>query len=78
VRATGKGLPAANVLLLTPVGTADFAIRAEAAQSAPGYGHDMVVAPGQYDLWIEPADGGKSERLAEQVEVTAGKVTLVE
>jgi hypothetical protein len=78
VRVTGANLPAASLVLLTPVGTADFATRAEAAQSAPGYGHDMAVAPSSYDLWIEPAAGGKSERLAENLEVTAGKATLVE
>ena len=38
----------------------------------------MVVAPGQYDVWIEPADGGKSEKVAETIEVTAGKVTVVD
>jgi hypothetical protein len=32
----------------------------------------------QYDLWTESADGGKSERLAEKIEVTAGKVTVIE
>jgi hypothetical protein len=78
VRIAGTGLPAASLVLLTPVGTADFATRAEAAQTASGYGKDMVVAPGQYDLWIEPAAGGKSERLAEKLEVTAGRATVVE
>jgi hypothetical protein len=38
----------------------------------------MVVVPGQYDVWIEPADGGKSEKVAETIEVTAGKVTVVD
>ena len=78
VRVTGMDLPAASLVRLTPVGTADFATRADAVQSASGYGKDMVVAPGQYDLWIEPADGGKSERLAEKVEVAAGKVAIIE
>jgi hypothetical protein len=78
VRVTGTNLPATSLLLLTPVGTPSFATRAEAAQSAPRYGVDMVIAPGQYDLWSEPADGSKSERLAEKLEVTAGKVTVIE
>jgi hypothetical protein len=78
LRITGMNAPAASLVLLTPIGTAGFATRADAAQTAPGYGKDMVVAPGQYDFWIEPADGGKSERLAEKVEVTAGKVTVIE
>jgi hypothetical protein len=78
VRVTGAGLPKASLVLLTPVGTQRFATRADSAQSAPGYGRDMVVAPGQYDLWIEPADGGKSECLAEKLEVVAGKLTVVE
>ncbi len=38
----------------------------------------MIVAPGQYDLWIEPADGGRAEKLAEKIEVTAGKATVIE
>jgi hypothetical protein len=78
LRVLGAGQPAASLVALTPVGTASFAIRAAAAQSAPGYGKDMVVAPGQYDLWIEPANGGKPERLAEKIEVEAGKVAEVE
>jgi hypothetical protein len=78
VRVAGANLPAASLVLLTPVGTADFATRAESVQSAPGYGKDMVIAAGQYDLWIEPADGGRSERIAEKVEVTAGKLTVIE
>ena len=36
VRVSGKGLPAASVVLLTPVGTASFATRATAIQTAPG------------------------------------------
>ncbi len=78
VRVTGKGLPAASVVLLTPVGTASFATRAAATQTSPGFGKDMVVAPGDYDLWIEPVDGGKSERVAERIKVEAGKATVVE
>ena len=78
VRMTGKNLPGASVVLVTPVGTASFATRAEAVQSAPGYGKDMVVAPGDYDLWIEPADGGRSERVAEGLTVEAGKATVVD
>jgi Mg-chelatase subunit ChlD len=78
VRVTGSSLPKAGLVLLTPVGTADFAIRADAAQTSEGYGKDMVVAPGSYDLWIEPADGNKAEKLVEKVEVTAGKVTVIE
>jgi hypothetical protein len=78
VRVSGKSLPAASVVLLTPVGTASFATRAQAIQSASGFGKDMVVPPGDYDLWIEPADGGRSERVAEGLKVEAGKATVVE
>jgi hypothetical protein len=78
VRVTGANQPAASLVLLTPVGTVSFATRADAAQSVPGYGRDMAVAPGSYDLWIEPAEGGKSERLGEALEVEAGKVTVIE
>ncbi len=78
VRLTGKNLPAANVILVTPVGTQNFATRALAVQSTTGFGKDMVVAPGQYDVWIEPADGGKSEKVAERIEVSAGKVAIVD
>jgi hypothetical protein len=78
VRLTGKNLPAASVILVTPVGTQNFATRAQAVQSTTGFGKDMVVVPGQYDVWIEPADGGKSEKVAETIEVTAGKVTVVD
>ena len=78
VRVTGKNLPAAGNVLLTPVGTASFAIRAQATQTASGFGKDMVVAPGDYDLWIEPADGARAERVAERLKVEAGKATLVE
>jgi hypothetical protein len=78
VRVTSANLPAASGVYLTPVGTAAFALRANAAQSAPGYGKDMVVTPGQYDIWIEPANGGKAECIAEKVQVTAGQVTVIE
>jgi Ca-activated chloride channel family protein len=78
VRVTAANLPAASAVFLAPVGTADFALRADSAQSARGYGQDMAVAPGQYDVWIEPAAGGKAERIAEKVQVTAGQVTVIE
>jgi hypothetical protein len=78
LRVTGKNLPAASVVLLTPVGTASFATRAEAIQTASEYGKDMIVSPGDYDLWIEPADGTRSERLAERLTVEAGKATVVD
>jgi hypothetical protein len=78
VRVTGKNLPAASVVLLTPVGTASFATRATAVQTAQGYGIDMVVAPGRYDLWIEPADGGRAEKLADGLEATAGRATVID
>ena len=78
VRVSGKGLPAASVVLLTPVGTASFATRATAIQTVPGFEKAMVVPPGDYDLWIEPADGGRSERVAEGLKVEPGKVTVVE
>ena len=61
-----------------PVALAFVATRAAAVQTAPGYGRDLVAPPGTYDLWIEPADNGKSECLAEKLEVVAGKVTVVE
>jgi hypothetical protein len=77
LRLTGKNLPGASAVLVTPVGTASFATRAEAVQSASGYGKDLIVAPGQYDVWIEPSDGGKSEKVAEKVDVTAGKATVI-
>jgi von Willebrand factor type A domain len=78
VRVSAANLPAASAVFLAPVGTADYALRAQSAQSAPGYGKDLAVAPGQYDVWIEPAAGGKAERIAEKVEVTAGQVTVIE
>jgi hypothetical protein len=78
VRVTGRDLPAADLILLTPIGTASFAIRAESSQSTFKYGKDMVVAPGRYDLWIEPTGGGNAKRLAEKIDVAAGKLTLID
>ena len=78
VRVSGKSLPAASLVLLAPVGTASFATRAQAVQTAPAFGTDMVVPTGDYDLWIEPADGGRSERVAEGLKVEPGKATVVE
>ncbi len=78
VRVTAASLPAASAVYLAPVGTPDYALRADSVQSAPGYGRDMVIPPGQYDLWMEPAAGGKYERLAEKVQVTAGQLTVIE
>jgi hypothetical protein len=78
VRVASATLPAARAVYLAPVGTADFSLRATAAQSASGYGKDMVVVPGQYDVWIEPAAGGKYECIAEKVRVMAGQVTVIE
>ena len=78
VRLTGKNLPAASVILVTPVGTPSFATRAEAVQSTSSYGKDLVVAPGQYDVWIEPSDGSKSEKVAEKVDVSAGKASVID
>jgi len=38
----------------------------------------QVVAPGEYDIWVEPANGGGPEKVAEKIEVIAGRVTLVD
>lgn len=78
LRLTGKNLPTASVILVTPVGTQSFATRAEAVQSTSSYGKDLVVPPGQYDIWIEPSDGGKSEKVAEKVDITAGNATVID
>jgi hypothetical protein len=42
------------------------------------YGKEMIVSPGDYDLWIEPSDGTRSERLAERLTVEARKATVVD
>jgi hypothetical protein len=38
----------------------------------------MIVPPEFYDLWIEPADGSRTERVVEKLEAVAGKVTVIE
>lgn len=53
-------------------------LHAEAVQSTSSYGKDLVVAPGQYDVWIEPSDGSKSEKVAEKVDVSAGKASVID
>jgi hypothetical protein len=78
VRVTGTNLPRSEVILLTPPGTEGFAVRASNIQSTDRYGKDMALPPGFYDLWIEPADGSRSERVVEKLEVVAGKVTVID
>jgi Mg-chelatase subunit ChlD len=78
VRVTGTNLPRSDVIMLATPGTESFAIRASNIQSTDRYGKDMAVPAGFYDLWIEPADGSRSERVAEKLEVVAGKATVIE
>jgi hypothetical protein len=78
VRVTGMNLPRADVIMLTPPGTEGFVVRVSNIQSTDDYGKDMALPPGFYDLWIEPRDGSRSERVVENLEVVAGKVTVVD
>jgi len=78
VRVTGTNLPKSEVIMLTPPGTENFAVRASNIQSTDRYGRDMALPPGFYDLWIEPSDGSRSERVVEKLEVLAGKVTVID
>lgn len=78
VRVTGTNLPKSQLIMLTHPGTESFATRATNIQSTDAYGKDMVVPPGVYDLWVEPSDGSRSEKVAEKLEVVAGKVTVIE
>jgi hypothetical protein len=71
IRLTCKNLPPASAILITLVRTGSFATRADAVQSSLAFGSDMVITPGQYDIWIEPSDGGKSEKVAEKINVIA-------
>jgi Mg-chelatase subunit ChlD len=78
VRVTGTNLPRSEAIMLTPPGTESFAVRASSIQSIDRYGKDMALPPGFYDLWIEPAVGGRAERVVEKLEVVAGKVTVID
>ena len=78
VRVTGANLPKANTVLLTTPGAELGYLAISVVQSNKGYGKDMALAPGFYDLWIEPADGSRTERVVEKVEIVAGKVTVIE
>ena len=78
VRVTGTNLPKSDVIMLTPPGIESFAVRASNIQSTDRYGKDMALPPGFYDLWIEPSDGSRSERVVEKLEVVAGKVTVID
>ena len=78
VRVTGTNLARSEVIMLTPPGTEAFAVRASNIQSTDRYGKDMALPPGFYDLWIEPSDGGRAERVVEKLEVVAGKVTVID
>ena len=78
VRVTGTHLPKSELIMLTPPGTESFAVRANNIQSTDRFGKDMALPSGFYDLWIEPADGGRAERVVEKLEVVAGKVTVID
>lgn len=73
-----NGLPAAKKVYLTKPGEDHQLVRLFHIQSADKYGQDMVVAPGKYMLFIDPAEGGRPEAIAEDIEVEAGKVIVVE
>jgi hypothetical protein len=78
VRVTGTNLPRSEAIMLTPPGTEAFAVRARNIQSTDRYGKDMALPPGFYDLWVEPSDAGRAERVVEKPEVVAGKVTVID
>ena len=78
VRVTGANLPKTALIMLTPPGTESFATRANNIQTTDRYGNDMALPAGVYDLWVEPSDGSRSERVVEKLEVVAGKVTVIE
>jgi hypothetical protein len=88
VRVSGKDLPAAKEIIAVPAGTTQPILVGEIVQQAPGYGENMMLPAGTYDLWLIPAEGKtperleerikKAERLEEKLEVKPGKVKVIE
>jgi hypothetical protein len=46
-------------------------------QTAKGFGQDMVVPAGKYDVWLQP-QSGTPQMLEGKLEVKAGQVTKVD
>lgn len=78
VRVTAEGKPEETKLVLTTLdGDEDYTVDSYMVQQSVGYGKDLVVPAGIYNLWvIEPE---KKPTLWEQeLEVPAGELTPVE
>ena len=84
VRLLGKDLPAADQVFVGPANLFQDFARFMAfntggkIQAAAGFGQDIVVPPGTYNLWFHAKGEEYPEMLAEKIEVVAGKVTVVE
>jgi hypothetical protein len=89
VRVTGKDLPPGKEVIAVPAGTTQPILASEIVQHSPGYGENLLLPAGVYDLWLVPAAEGKmperpedrlkkAERLEEKLEVKPGKVKVIE
>jgi hypothetical protein len=88
VRVSGKDLPAGKEIIAVAAGTTQPILVGEIVQQCPGYGQNMLLPAGAYDLWLIPAEGKpgerledrlkKAERLEEKLEVKPGKIKVIE
>jgi hypothetical protein len=67
IRVTGKGLPPAKEIWVTPAGTTQPIFASEVVQQSKGYGENMMLPAGSYDIWLLPGDPPKTEKPEEKL-----------
>jgi hypothetical protein len=67
IRVSGKGLPPAKEIWVTAAGTTTPIFPSEVVQQGKGYGVDLVLPAGHYDVWLLPGDPPKSEKPEEKL-----------
>ena len=79
VRVHGGGLPQPEMIAITEVDRfgPNVPSNFRPVQFSSAYGKDMVVPAGTYDVWLKPADGGRSFKLEEKLAVAAGQVVEI-
>jgi hypothetical protein len=78
VEVIGDDFPRADKVVLTDVKDPGPGEKGHVAlQVASDYRVDMMVPPGQYAVWVVPANGAKAQRVVDNVRVQAGRSVRV-
>ena len=80
VTVKGTGLPKPKAIAFTDPGKKgiDNGFFKRRGQVVKAYGERFVVPAGEWDLWIQPADGSKAFCLEQKATIKPGVLTVIE